>query len=150
MRSSHGVSVQDAIFCHASQSYMLGVLAKLSEEGFCDFWGNGTFYRVYSLVNGGRALERDLFEGCGSLMTVSGAAENLMPISACRRDFCQSRVVVRGRLSGHTVQTTSGYRVAGCASSSRKSCWGGSIVSLVGTEMVRMVSVAHLGLHCSL
>lgn len=60
---AHWRTVRDAIFCHVSQSHTLGVLAKLSEEGFRDFWGNGTFYRVYSLVNGGRALERDLFEG---------------------------------------------------------------------------------------
>jgi hypothetical protein len=26
-------------------------------------FGTGTFYRVYSFVNGGRAVETDLFEG---------------------------------------------------------------------------------------
>ncbi len=32
-------------------------------EALARFFGKGTFYRVFSLVNGGRKVEADLFEG---------------------------------------------------------------------------------------
>jgi len=35
----------------------------LSVEQHKALWGEQTFYRAFSLVNGGRAVEYDLFEG---------------------------------------------------------------------------------------
>jgi hypothetical protein len=40
-----------------------GPLAHLSVEHHQGLWGTQEFYRVMSLVNGGRARETDLFEG---------------------------------------------------------------------------------------
>ncbi|MGH2521748.1 MAG: PIG-L deacetylase family protein [Anaerolineales bacterium] len=60
--SAHWRTALEAIYCHKTQvaSYELD---KLTEEQHQRFWGMGTFYRAYSLVNGGRMVERDLFEG---------------------------------------------------------------------------------------
>jgi hypothetical protein len=38
-------------------------LAGLSDEHHRSLWGTQEFYRAFSLVNGGRARESDLFEG---------------------------------------------------------------------------------------
>ena len=38
-------------------------LAALPEADHCALWGVQTFYRAVSLVNGGRAIEHDLFAG---------------------------------------------------------------------------------------
>ena len=53
-----------AIQCHHSQLMTLGMLAEMHEDaGVAILAMQGTFYRVFSLVNGGRATEKDLFEG---------------------------------------------------------------------------------------
>lgn len=53
-----------AIRCHASQLPTLGLLADLHEDaGAAILATQGTFYRAWSLVNGGRKNEKDLFEG---------------------------------------------------------------------------------------
>lgn len=53
-----------AIQCHKSQLLTLGALANLDEdEGAAVLAMQGTFYRAFSLVNGGREIEKDLFEG---------------------------------------------------------------------------------------
>jgi LmbE family N-acetylglucosaminyl deacetylase len=53
-----------AIKCHASQKASLGGLADLDEEMVLPILAKqGTFYRAFSLVNGGRKMESDLFEG---------------------------------------------------------------------------------------
>lgn len=53
-----------AIQCHASQRHSLGRLADLDEDRALPFLAKqGTFYRAFSLVNGGRKVETDLFEG---------------------------------------------------------------------------------------
>ena len=53
-----------AIQCHQSQLPSLGLLAEMHEDaGVAVLAMQGTFYRAFSLVNGGRKLERDLFEG---------------------------------------------------------------------------------------
>jgi hypothetical protein len=38
-------------------------LRALPDEHHRNLWGAQTFYRAFSLVNGGREVERDLFEG---------------------------------------------------------------------------------------
>jgi LmbE family N-acetylglucosaminyl deacetylase len=53
-----------AIRCHESQLPSLGALAEMDEDaGVAVLAMQGTFYRAYSLVNGGRGKETDLFEG---------------------------------------------------------------------------------------
>ena len=53
-----------AIQCHQSQLPTLRLLAELDEDaGVAVLARQGTFYRVFSLVNGGRNLENDLFKG---------------------------------------------------------------------------------------
>lgn len=53
-----------AIRCHQSQLPSLGLLAQMHEDAAIAVLAmQGTFYRAFSLVNGGRQLETDLFEG---------------------------------------------------------------------------------------
>lgn len=53
-----------AIQCHKSQLPSLGALAEMHEDaGTAVLAMQGTFYRAFSLVNGGRNIETDLFEG---------------------------------------------------------------------------------------
>jgi LmbE family N-acetylglucosaminyl deacetylase len=53
-----------AIQCHQSQLHTLGALAEMPEDAAVPVLAmQGTFYRVFSLVNGGRKIETDLFEG---------------------------------------------------------------------------------------
>ncbi len=55
--------VWKAAACHHSQLPEYDRLNRLSNEVFLQFWGCQTFYRALSLVNGGRQVEHDLFEG---------------------------------------------------------------------------------------
>lgn len=53
-----------AIQCHQSQLPSLGMLAEMhADAGVAVLAMQGTFYRAFSLVNGGRETEKDLFEG---------------------------------------------------------------------------------------
>jgi LmbE family N-acetylglucosaminyl deacetylase len=53
-----------AIQCHQSQLPSLGALAEMHEDAATAVLAmQGTFYRAFSLVNGGRKVETDLFEG---------------------------------------------------------------------------------------
>ena len=53
-----------AIRCHASQLPSLGVLAEMHDDAVTAVLAmQGTFYRAFSLVNGGREVESDLFTG---------------------------------------------------------------------------------------
>jgi LmbE family N-acetylglucosaminyl deacetylase len=52
-----------AVQCHQSQMTIYGQLAQLSHEHHRSLWGSQEFYRAMSVVNGGRRLETDLFEG---------------------------------------------------------------------------------------
>ena len=54
----------DAIQCHKSQLVSIGALADMPKESAAAVLAmQGTFYRAYSLVNGGREAESDLFAG---------------------------------------------------------------------------------------
>jgi len=56
-----------AIQCHQSQLPSLGALAEMHEDAATAILAmQGTFYRAYSLVNSGRKVEKDLFEGLRS------------------------------------------------------------------------------------
>ncbi|HEX9332939.1 MAG TPA: PIG-L family deacetylase, partial [Anaerolineales bacterium] len=55
--------VQKAVHCHKSQLPGYGPIAEWSLTELDKVFGAGTFYRAFSLVNGGRKVETDLFEG---------------------------------------------------------------------------------------
>lgn len=61
--SAHIDTVWRAISCHRSQLRDYEKLQGLSPEQKRAIFGEQTYYRAYSLVNGGRQPERDLFEG---------------------------------------------------------------------------------------
>lgn len=61
--SAYWRTALDAVNCHQSQVSMYGALNNLPEEKSISLWGKRTYYRVFSLVNGGRHLETDLFAG---------------------------------------------------------------------------------------
>jgi LmbE family N-acetylglucosaminyl deacetylase len=52
-----------AVQCHRTQMSIYKNVASLTEEDQKVIWGTGEFYRVFSLVNGGREREHDLFAG---------------------------------------------------------------------------------------
>ncbi len=52
-----------AVTCHKSQMSTYAQLSQLSAEHHCSLWGSQQFYRAFSLVNGGRGVESDLFAG---------------------------------------------------------------------------------------
>jgi len=55
--------VQKAIQCHKSQLPGYGPISKWSLDELRKIFGVANFYRAFSLVNGGRKVETDLFEG---------------------------------------------------------------------------------------
>lgn len=55
--------VWKAVACHRTQLPGYESLRQLSEEHHRALWGVEEYYRVFSLVNGGREIERDLFTG---------------------------------------------------------------------------------------
>jgi hypothetical protein len=61
--AQHWQTVSKAIQCHQSQLPTLGDLPNMTEEDNIRVFGECTFYRAFSMVNGGRDLETDLFEG---------------------------------------------------------------------------------------
>lgn len=56
-------TVWRAVSCHESQVAAYERLHDLSPEHHRALWGRQSFYRAFSIVNGGRARETDLFEG---------------------------------------------------------------------------------------
>ena len=56
-------TVWRAVSCHESQIAAYERLAHLSPEHHEALWGWQSYYRAFSLVNGGRERETDLFEG---------------------------------------------------------------------------------------
>ena len=56
-------TVWRAVSCHESQIAAYEKLQHLSPQHHEAIWGWQSFYRVFSLVNGGRTREHDLFEG---------------------------------------------------------------------------------------
>ncbi|MGE5175476.1 MAG: PIG-L deacetylase family protein [Hyphomicrobiales bacterium] len=59
-------TVWAAVQCHRTQLPGYKNLASISAEHHRNLWGSQEFYRVFSIVNGGRQRERDLFEGLRS------------------------------------------------------------------------------------
>jgi len=61
--SDHQDTVWRAVFCHRSQVPAYARLEQVPQQYQRAIWRQQTYYRALSLVNGGRAVERDLFEG---------------------------------------------------------------------------------------
>jgi LmbE family N-acetylglucosaminyl deacetylase len=62
--AEHCAAAYKAVQCHKSQLSTIGALAEMPEESAASVLAmQGTFYRAFSLVNGGRKIESDLFEG---------------------------------------------------------------------------------------
>ena len=66
-----------AVSCHRTQMSIFKGIGRLPAETQLALWGSQQYYRVFSSVNGGRALETDLFEGIEGLAfsTAAGAAD---------------------------------------------------------------------------
>src|SRR5574341_2048509 len=60
--SAYQDTVWQAVACHRSQLPAYSKLAHVTETQHDILWGSRTYYRAYSLLNGGRKVERDLFE----------------------------------------------------------------------------------------
>jgi hypothetical protein len=56
-------TVWRAVQCHKTQMTIYKNFASLSEADQKLIWGRQELYRVFSLVNGGRTPETDVFEG---------------------------------------------------------------------------------------
>jgi LmbE family N-acetylglucosaminyl deacetylase len=56
-------TVWDAVCRHQTQISIYDKLGELTTDQQMVLWGSQEFYRVFSTVNGGREVERDLFEG---------------------------------------------------------------------------------------
>ena len=56
-------TVWEAILCHESQLVAYRQLEHASQDYQKELWDAQTYYRAFSLVNGGRKVESDLFEG---------------------------------------------------------------------------------------
>ena len=56
-------TVWEAILCHESQLAVYRQLEQLSQDYQKELWDRQTYYRAFSLVNGGRQREDDLFAG---------------------------------------------------------------------------------------
>jgi LmbE family N-acetylglucosaminyl deacetylase len=63
---AHWKTVWRAIQCHETQLAVYQGLDDLTAEQHSAMWGDQHFYRAFSLVNGGRTQERDLFAGLRS------------------------------------------------------------------------------------
>lgn len=55
--------VRKTLLCHKSQLPSYRPIPQWPTEQLARMFGTGQFYRVFSLVNGGRRVETDLFEG---------------------------------------------------------------------------------------
>jgi LmbE family N-acetylglucosaminyl deacetylase len=61
--SSYWNTVWRAVSCHETQMSIYRNLQDISDDHHRALWGSQEFYRVFSIVSGGRKLETDLFEG---------------------------------------------------------------------------------------
>jgi LmbE family N-acetylglucosaminyl deacetylase len=60
---AHWPTVWRAVSCHKTQLAAYSRLEHLPEEHHKGLWGTQEYYRAFSLANGGRKRETDLFEG---------------------------------------------------------------------------------------
>ena len=67
--------VQQAMLCHKSQIPGYHPIDQWPLAELARIFGTGYFYRAFSLVNGGRVVETDLFEGLRSINKSRGYAD---------------------------------------------------------------------------
>ena len=60
---NHLSQIWDAIICHRTQLAGYEALVNMPVDQQRNLYGRQSFYRVFSLVNGGRTPEDDLFTG---------------------------------------------------------------------------------------
>lgn len=65
-------TVWQAILCHESQLAVYRQLEHLLQDSQKELWDRQTYYRAFSLVNGGRDAEDDLFAGLRSRSSSEG------------------------------------------------------------------------------
>ncbi len=68
----HWPTVWRAVSCHESQMSVYQDLQRLPAEQHRALWGTQEFYRAFSLVNAGRRVESDLFEGLRESASTNG------------------------------------------------------------------------------
>ncbi len=119
-------TVWKAVACHKSQMASYENLHNLSPEYHKALWGTQEFYRAFSLVNGGRNLETDLFEG---LRPEGASAEPIETVQSTAPESTGARHLGanRGRVSpleiapsefrrlGHTLADQIGNFLEGLA-----------------------------------
>jgi LmbE family N-acetylglucosaminyl deacetylase len=81
--AAHWRTVWEAVSCHQTQMSIYKNLGELDARHHRALWGSQEFYRVFSLVNGGRTLETDLFEGLRNI-------EDRRELIACRTGITKS------------------------------------------------------------
>jgi len=75
--AAHCHTAWRAIRCHESQMPTIGALAEMHEDAAATVLAmQGTFYRAFSLVNGGRKVESDLFAGIRRFVGRDGIPPN--------------------------------------------------------------------------
>jgi LmbE family N-acetylglucosaminyl deacetylase len=74
--ADYWAQVSQAAQCHRTQFPEMDWERFAEEEFQRDLWNNENYYRAYSLVNGGRTLETDLFEGLRAPQRVAGSASS--------------------------------------------------------------------------
>ena len=73
-------TVWRAVQCHTTQMSIYTNVASLTEEDQKVIWGTTEFYRVFSLVNGGRTRETDLFDGLRSAANPANSTDPANPV----------------------------------------------------------------------
>jgi len=68
--SAYRQQVWQAVVCHQSQLPNYQVLQELPDDHHSHLWGTQTYYRAFSLVNGGGQPETDLFAGLGGRVSI--------------------------------------------------------------------------------
>lgn len=63
---------REAVACHRTQFPGYATLLDLPEAQLRKLWHDQAYYRAYSLVNGGREIESDLFEGIRAKAEITG------------------------------------------------------------------------------
>jgi hypothetical protein len=85
--SAHRPAVWRAVSRHRTLMSIYRNRQQLPEDHHNALWGAQEFYRVFSVVNGGRALEADVFEG---LRTNTGTSADRAPATVISKPYVPS------------------------------------------------------------
>lgn len=84
-------TVWEAVLCHESQLAVYRQLELLSQDYQKELWNRQTYYRAFSLVNGGRKIEDDIFAGLRSRSSSEGLQKECMSYGHTRRTALSHR-----------------------------------------------------------